>query len=76
MEILIDVKEHIIDNIYDYETHKVKLMGYLCEILEGSIVLNDHDEYRYVSLNEIDNFMLAPADIKIADAVKVRLLAK
>jgi len=73
MEIVIDVKEHIIDSIYDYGTHKVKLIGFISTILEGSIVLNDHDEYRWVTLNEIDNFKLAPADVEIADAVKDRL---
>lgn len=73
MEIRIDVKEHIIDSIYDYGTHKVKLIRFISEILEGSIVLNDHDEYRWVTLIEIDNFKLAPADVEIADAVKDRL---
>ena len=70
MNIKIDVKEYVGESIYDYGNGKViELLGYTAEIIEGDIVLTDHDEYRWVTLEEVRNYNIAPADIPLISKI-------
>ena len=65
MDIKIKVNRYVGESIYDYGNLVSSLKGYLAEILEGEITLIDHDKYEGVTLSEIDNYKLAPADIPL-----------
>ncbi|SCK02216.1 CTP pyrophosphohydrolase [uncultured Clostridium sp.] len=68
MEIKISVKDYVGKSIYDYGNGKViELLGYTAEIIEGDIVLTDHDKYIWITLSEINNYSLAPADIPLVE---------
>lgn len=68
MEIKISVKDYGGKSICDYGNGKVvELLGYTAEIIEGDIVLTDHDKYIWVALSEINNYNLAPADIPLVE---------
>ncbi|WP_275298432.1 (deoxy)nucleoside triphosphate pyrophosphohydrolase [Clostridium sp. YIM B02555] len=70
MEIEVAVKEHVADSIYDYGNIQVRLIAFKAEILSGDIILNDHSEYRWILISEMDNFIFAPADIPIVEKLK------
>ena len=71
MNIKIKVKEYIGDSVHDYGQGKVIcLKGFTAEIIDGDIKLTDHDEYRFVSLEEIEDYNLAPADIPLVKIMK------
>lgn len=70
MDIEVTVKEYVTDSIYDYGKFQVRLIGYTAEIVSGEIKLVDHDEYKWVTLEEAHSFMLAPADIPILEKLK------
>lgn len=75
MNIKIKVKEYIGESIYDYGEGKVIcLKGFTAEIYEGEIKLSDHDEYRWITLKEITNYKLAPADISLVEKLKNNIL--
>lgn len=67
MEINIKINEYVGESIYDYGNVVVSLKGYVAEILEGEIILSDHDKYEWVTLDEINNYKLAPADIPLVE---------
>ena len=68
MNIKIAVKEYIGESIYDYGNDKViSLLGYTAEIIDGEIKLSDHDRYEWVTLEQINNYKIAPADIPLID---------
>ncbi|MCD2503097.1 (deoxy)nucleoside triphosphate pyrophosphohydrolase [Clostridium sp. NSJ-145] len=70
MSIKVTVKDYVGKSIYDYGNGKViELLGYTAEIIEGDIVLTDHDEYRWVSLEEVCNYNIAPADIPLISKI-------
>ena len=71
MDIDIAVKSYITDSIYDYGNIQVRLIGYTAEILSGEIKLVDHDEYEWVTLEEVAKYKLAPADIPLVEKLKV-----
>lgn len=71
MNIKIAVKEYIGESIYDYGNDKViSLLGYTAEIIDGEIKLSDHDIYEWVTLEQINNYKIAPADIPLIDKLK------
>lgn len=66
MNIKVRVNEYVGESIYDYGDGKViSLKGFTAEIIEGDIKLTDHDEYKWVTLEEICNYRIAPADIPL-----------
>lgn len=72
MSIKIKVNKYVGESIYDYGNIVISLKGYTAEILEGEITLTDHDMYKWVTLAEINDYKLAPADIPLVE----ELLAK
>ena len=71
MNIKIAVKEYIGESIYDYGNDKViSLLGYTAEIIDGEIKLSDHDIYEWVTLEQINNYKIAPADIPLIYKLK------
>lgn len=71
MNIKIAVKEYIGESIYDYGNDKViSLLGYTAEIIDGEIKLSDHDRYEWVTLEQINNYKIAPADIPLIDKLR------
>lgn len=72
MDIKIKVKEYVGESIYDYGDGKViSLKGFTAEIVEGNIKLTDHDEYKWVTLEEIYNYKVAPADIPLISKIQL-----
>lgn len=72
MDIKIKVKEYVGESIYDYGDGKViSLKGFTAEIVEGDIKLTDHDEYKWVTLEEIYNYKVAPADIPLISKIQL-----
>ena len=39
-------------------------------IIDGEIKLSDHDRYEWVTLEEINNYKIAPADIPLIEKLK------
>lgn len=71
MEIEIEVNKYVGESIYDYGNNKiVSLKGYTAKIKSGEIKLTDHDEYKWVTLEEIDEYKMAPADISLINFIK------
>ena len=71
MNIKIAVKEYIGESIYEYGNDKViSLLGYTAEIIDGEIKLSDHDRYEWVTLEQINNYKIAPADIPLINKLK------
>lgn len=71
MDIKIEINDYIGESIYDYGDNKiVSLKGYTAIIESGNINLSDHDEYRWVTLEEIKGYKIAPADIPLIDFMK------
>lgn len=67
MKIKVKVLDYVDESIYDYGDKVVSLQGYIAEILEGEIVLSDHDKYEWVEPQDAYEYGLAPADIPLLD---------
>jgi 8-oxo-dGTP diphosphatase len=66
----VQVKEHFLDSVYEYEDGTIKLMAYWAEWLGGSLTPFVHQELKWVSLTEMENFQFPPADLPIVARLK------
>lgn len=55
-----------------YADREIDLLAYEVELAPGPIVLNDHDEIRWVPAAEVLRYDLAPADVPIAQVLAAR----
>lgn len=65
-ELDIKANKYIINNVCEYPTKIVDLRLYECEYISGEFKLHDHSEHKWVNINELLNYDLAPADIPLA----------
>lgn len=59
-------------SLFKYAEKTIRLLGYEVQYLSGDFVLKEHDEIKWVSLKEITDYKLAPADIPIVNAYGVK----
>lgn len=69
-ELDIKANKYIANNVCEYPTKIVDLRLYECEYISGEFKLHDHSEYKWVNINELLNYDLAPADIPLAKYLK------
>lgn len=50
-------------NEHDYGTVKIRLIAYKAKYVSGDIALTDHDDYRWVGIEEFGDYVFAPADV-------------
>ena len=69
-ELIIKAKSFITNNICEYPKKTINLKLYLCEYIKGTFKLHDHSEYKWVKINDLLDYDLAPADIPLAKFIK------
>jgi 8-oxo-dGTP diphosphatase len=63
MEVI--VHERVGENVHQYPTFQIRLIGYRCELVTATYALTDHDEYAWVKPEEILLYDLAEADVPL-----------
>ena len=63
LKIKVKIVRYLGENTHEYETFTILLKAYLCDFIEGEFTLIDHDEIKWVTIIELSNYPLAPADI-------------
>jgi 8-oxo-dGTP diphosphatase len=70
LSINVNVGRFVAKSIYQYQDLLIQLLAYQVEIQSGEVKLVDHDCVEWVTLDEIDNYQMAPADLSIVVAYK------
>jgi len=63
---IVTIGDHLKTIIHDYNDFTIELIAFKCTFLRASFILTDHDEYKWISISDLSNHKLAPADIPIA----------
>ena len=56
--------------VHHYENHSVKLIPIVGTIREATIVLSEHQEYRWIECDELDQVDWLEADVEVAEMVR------
>ena len=61
----------LIDTIeYDYPTFHLSMDCFWCELLEGNLVLKEHEAAKWLTKEKLDNVDWLPADITLIDKIR------
>ncbi len=66
----IEVGEYLGIVEYDYPTFHLSMKCYMCNIIEGHLTLLEHNDARWLTLDNINVVNWLPADIKVIDLVE------
>jgi len=72
LNLTIDVKSFLIEVNHQYPDFKLKMDTFICEINDGVLELNEHIDYKWLSINELSDLDWAAADLPIVE--KLRLI--
>ena len=70
LEIEVEVGKLITSNKHRYPNGIFELLAYKVEHISGNFVLNDHDEIKWITVDEISNFVFPPANTPIINFLK------
>jgi 8-oxo-dGTP diphosphatase len=69
-DIDVSVGEYLGSSIYHYDHISIELMAYRTYWENGEIHLNDHDDFKWISLEQLAEFDFAPADLIFVEKLK------
>lgn len=70
LDVIIDVKEHLIQIEYTYPNFHLIMDCYWAELAEGTIELKEHQDARWIRKEELDSLDWLPADIEVVEKIK------
>lgn len=75
LETVIEVKEKLKTIEYDYPTFHISMNCYLCSILNGSLILKEHEDAKWLTKEDLYSVNWLDADLEVLENVK-RLIDK
>lgn len=64
----------LIDTIeYDYPAFHLSMDCFWCEVLDGNLVLKEHEAAKWLTKEQLDSVNWLPADITLIDKIKASL---
>lgn len=68
-DIDVTIGEYLGSNIHHYNQISIELMAYRATWTSGTISMNDHSAYRWVTVKQLPEFDFAPADIPFVESL-------
>jgi 8-oxo-dGTP diphosphatase len=69
-DIDVSVGEYLGSSIYHYDHISIELLAYRTYWENGRIDLKDHDDFKWISLEQLSEFDFAPADLVFVEKLK------
>lgn len=66
----VEVLDFVTENLHSYEDKTIRLLAYNVKILSGKLTLREHEEFRWIEIDNLLKIKLAPADIPIAEYLR------
>ena len=70
LDTVIKVDSYLDTIEYDYPDFHLSMDCFVCSIVEGHLVLKEHEDSKWIKKEEIDTLNWLPADLVILDIVK------
>jgi len=65
------IKNFIAESVFDYGDKTIRLLGYKAEYISGDFKLTAHDEIKWVSVEKLNEFDFAEADIPLIKKISI-----
>ena len=70
LDTVIKVDSYLDTIEYDYPDFHLSMDCFVCSIVDGNLVLKEHEDSKWIKKEEIDTLNWLPADLVIIDKVK------
>ena len=70
LDTVIKVDSYLDTIEYDYPDFHLSMDCFVCSVVEGNLVLKEHEDSKWIKKEEIDTLNWLPADLIILDKVK------
>lgn len=70
LDTVIKVDSYLDTIEYDYPDFHLSMDCFVCSVVEGNLVLKEHEDSKWIKKEEIDTLNWLPADLVIIDKVK------
>jgi 8-oxo-dGTP diphosphatase len=64
-QINVSVNSYVGESYYEYPNKTINLKAFICSIISGEIRLHVHDKIEWITIDEIQQYDLAPADLPL-----------
>lgn len=58
----VNIQKRVGEHIHKYSDFTIRLISYKCKFIDATFMLSDHDEYKWVYKEDLENYDLADAD--------------
>ncbi len=66
----VDIKQLLPSVKHAYHTHTVKLIPFICSVVEGRISLSEHHSFRWIPMESLEAVDWLEADVKVVRSFK------
>ncbi len=66
----IEVGEFFGSSLFTYDKATIRLLAYMCRWTGGEMRSTVHHDYRWVEINELDQYVFAPADRPLVEKLR------
>ncbi|EGY79930.1 (deoxy)nucleoside triphosphate pyrophosphohydrolase [Peptoniphilus indolicus] len=74
LEIEVEVCEMLCKIEHNYENFSVDLSVYMARILKGNIILKEHMDSSWITIDEIDKFEFLAGNVKVIEELKSKFI--
>ncbi len=71
LNLSINVKSFLIQVNHQYPDFKLKMDTFICEIIDGILNLNEHIDYKWLTVSELSYLDWAAADLPIVEKLRL-----
>ena len=72
-DIIVKISPFFMESIFQYPHKKIQLLAYFAYLQSGYLKANEHEEYKWVSINELDHYEFLEADQPIVSKINLSL---
>jgi 8-oxo-dGTP diphosphatase len=66
----VSVLDFFDESVYHYERGPIRLLAYLVDWTAGEMVPKDHQDCRWISFHDLNNYEFAPADVPFVQKLR------
>ena len=66
----VEVGEFFASSLFSYDKGTIRLLAYMCRWTGGEILSTVHNDYLWVTVDDLDQYTFAPADRPLVEKLK------
>lgn len=70
LDITVEVNKYVGEKTFEYPDKSINLIVFECKIISGEVKLEEHEDSKWVRIEELKNFKFSPADEFIVEILE------